>query len=149
MRATESAALEQFAAQCARGWLVGGCLRDALLGLAVRDLDLVVDGDPLALARAVADAGGYALAVLRPDAARLVPRGAAGTWLDISRLRGPTIAADLALRDFRINALALPLERRAAFLATVSAPADGAALVALEAALLDPLGGLADLRARR
>ena len=37
------------------GWLVGGCLRDELLGRRVRDIDMVVDGRQEALARALAD----------------------------------------------------------------------------------------------
>ena len=37
------------------GWLVGGCLRDELLGLPVRDVDIVVDGAAEPLARSLAD----------------------------------------------------------------------------------------------
>jgi tRNA nucleotidyltransferase (CCA-adding enzyme) len=50
-----------------------------------------------------------------------------GWCLDLARQAGASLEEDLARRDFRINALALPL-------------ADGAALV-------DPTGGLADLAA--
>ena len=42
--------------QDAQIWLVGGAARDLLLGRAVHDWDFAVDGDALALARAVADA---------------------------------------------------------------------------------------------
>jgi tRNA nucleotidyltransferase/poly(A) polymerase len=39
-----------------RAWVVGGAVRDALLGQAVVDVDVVVDGDPAAAALAVARA---------------------------------------------------------------------------------------------
>lgn len=108
--------------------LVGGAVRDGLLGrLGERpDLDLVVPEDAIALCRQLARRFGGSCVVLDEDRsiARLVLRG----WcLDLARQAGSSLEEDLARRDFRINALALPL-------------ADGAAL-------LDPTGGLADLAA--
>ena len=45
-----------------RAWLVGGAVRDRALGRAgeIADVDVVVDGDPAAAARAVAQAAGRA-----------------------------------------------------------------------------------------
>jgi putative nucleotidyltransferase with HDIG domain len=55
--------------------------------------------------------------------------GAGGEWVcDVSPLQGPTIEADLAMRDFSVNAMAVTL--------------DGAE------APIDPLGGAADLDRR-
>ncbi len=112
-----------------RAWLVGGAVRDRLLGRGTGDLDVVVDGDPRELAAAVAQAsGGAACFALSEDFAtwRVVPRN--GSWqLDVEPLRGGTLEEDLALRDFTINAIAEPL-------------AGGEPI--------DPLGGLADLAAR-
>jgi len=113
-----------------RAWLVGGAVRDELLGRETADLDIVVDGDPAQAARAVANAAPRAACFALSEefgSWRVVARK--GTWqLDVEPLRGGTIEADLALRDFTINAIAQPL-------------AGGAPI--------DPLGGAADLRARR
>jgi poly(A) polymerase len=111
-------------------WLVGGAIRDRELGRSTADVDVVVDGDPAAAARAVARAAGRAACfVLSEDfgAWRVVPRDS--SWqLDVEPLRGGSLRADLALRDFTVNAIAEPL-------------AGGAPI--------DPLGGLGDLSARR
>jgi putative nucleotidyltransferase with HDIG domain len=112
-------------------WVVGGALRDAWLRRPIHDLDFAVDGDGVAAARRVADALGAAVYPL--DAERgigrvILTRDGEDLTLDFSRLRGPDLAADLALRDFTINAMA----------ATLEAPGD----------LIDPLNGEADLRAR-
>jgi poly(A) polymerase len=112
-----------------RAWLVGGALRDRLVGLATADLDVVVDGDVEAAARAVGRAGQAAVFALSEQfgAWRVSERG--GRWqVDLTPLRGGSIEADLALRDFTVNAIAEPL-------------AGGP--------LVDPLGGEADLRAGR
>ncbi len=113
-----------------RAWLVGGATRDRLLGRPTADVDLVVDGDPAEAARAIArTARGAACFALSEDfgAWRVVAREHA--WqVDVEPLRGQTIEADLALRDFTVNAIAEPI--------------DGGGLI-------DPLGGAADLRARR
>ncbi len=111
-------------------WLVGGAPRDRALGRESADLDVVVSGDPALAARAVARAGGRAACfALSEDfgAWRVVARD--GAWqLDVEPLRGGSLDADLALRDFTVNAIAEPL-------------AGGDAI--------DPLGGLADLAAGR
>jgi len=113
-----------------RAWLVGGAIRDRALGRATLDLDVVVDGDPAAAARAVSRAAGRAACFALSEefgAWRVVPRDS--SWqLDVQPLRGGSLEADLALRDFTVNAVAEPLE---------GGPP------------IDPLGGLADLSARR
>src|SRR5688572_31445186 len=94
-------------------WVVGGALRDAWLRRPIHDLDFAVDGDGVAAARRVADAVGGAVYPL--DAERgigrvILSRDGEDLTLDFSRLRGPDLAADLALRDFTINAMAAALE---------------------------------------
>ncbi len=114
----------------ANAWLVGGAVRDGLLGRQTADVDVVVDGDPAQAARAVARAARRAACfALSEDFGswRVVARD--GAWqVDVEPLRGATIEADLALRDFTVNAIAQPI-------------AGGAPI--------DPLGGAADLRAGR
>jgi poly(A) polymerase len=113
-----------------RAWLVGGAIRDRALGRGTLDVDVVVDGDPAVAARAVARAAGRAACFLLSEdfgAWRVVPRDS--SWqLDLEPLRGGSLEADLGMRDFTVNAIAEPL--------------DGGAPI-------DPLGGLADLSARR
>lgn len=94
----------------APAWVVGGAVRDRLLHRPVDDVDLVLEGDVRAAARHLAvgvggpvfplsDAfGGWR--VLAPDRA----------WhVDLLPLRGGSIEADVALRDFTVNAIAEPL----------------------------------------
>ena len=110
-------------------WLVGGAVRDRLLGRPTDDVDVALEGDPRQVAREVARAaGGTAFELSGAFGAwRVVGSGQA--WhVDLVALRDGDIAADLAARDFTINAMAEPL-------------AGGE--------LLDPHGGRADLEARR
>ena len=114
--------------------LVGGAVRDGLLGHLERqpDLDVVVPGDALALARQLARDHGGTCVVL--DAERSIARLVLGGWsLDLARQEGSSLEADLRRRDYTINAIALPL------------PAVGAAA----AALVDPTGGLNHLGSRQ
>lgn len=107
-------------------WVVGGAVRDVALGREVSDLDLAVAGSPEALARAIARAlDGVAFELSEEFPAwRAKSRGE--EWqVDVAELRAESIAADLALRDFAVGAIAVSLESGEAF---------------------DPLGGLDDLR---
>lgn len=113
-----------------RAWVVGGAVRDRALGRDTADVDVVVEGDPSEAARAVALAAGRAPCFALSEqfgAWRVVARDRA--WqVDVEPLRADTLANDLALRDFTVNAIAEPI-------------AGGAPI--------DPLGGLDDLGARR
>ncbi len=97
-------------------YLVGGSLRDALLGRPLYDLDLAVPGDALAVARALADARGghYVLLDEERGIARVVLDEGPVRIVDVARLRGDGIEADLSERDFTVDALAAPLEAVAA-----------------------------------
>jgi poly(A) polymerase len=91
-------------------YLVGGGVRDRLLNRPVYDLDVAVDGDGLAVARRLANHFGGAYFPL--DEARCT--GRAILWredgqrlmVDVARFRGADLDADLADRDFTVNALA-------------------------------------------
>jgi putative nucleotidyltransferase with HDIG domain len=91
-------------------WIAGGAVRDAALGREVTDLDLAVAGDPARVAKAVAREGdGHAFELSAEFATwRAVARDHA--WqVDATALRGETIEADLAARDFTLGAVAVPL----------------------------------------
>jgi poly(A) polymerase len=112
----------------AHAWVVGGALRDRLLGRPIEDVDLVVEGDVRAAARALArTAGGPAFALSDAFGAWRVLDADRAWQADLSPLRGESIEADLRLRDFTVNALAEPV-------------AGGS--------LVDPLGGAEDVRNR-
>ncbi|WP_376794988.1 HD domain-containing protein [Thermogemmatispora sp.] len=121
-------------------YLVGGALRNLLLGLPSDDWDLVVAGEAPRLARQLANhLGGY-YAYMHEKASRVVVRTPGGEWLiDVGPLTGSSIEEDLRQRDFTVNALALPL----ASLLSLSSPSDLASLP-----WIDPCGGLADAQAR-
>lgn len=95
-------------------WLVGGSVRDRLLGRESHDLDLVVGGAARTVARAVANglrADYYDLDRER-DTGRVLLGDETGpqVTLDFSRLDKGGIEQDLKQRDFSINALAVSLQ---------------------------------------
>ncbi len=117
-------------------WLVGGSIRDAVLGRPVADLD-VACADARGLAAKLARTFKGTLVTLDEENAvyrlALAPaRGRALKQIDVAGLMGKTIAEDLARRDFTINALALELK-----------PATPVSVAASD--FLDPRGGLRDL----
>lgn len=119
-------------------YLVGGAVRDLLLGRGRTDIDLVVEGDAVGLAERL---GAEATAHERFGTAKVKLNG---HEVDIAGARsesyprpgalpvvaaGADLAADLGRRDFTINAMAIPLHG--------------------EPRLIDPHGGEADLATRR
>lgn len=105
-------------------YLVGGTVRDMLLGQPPEDFDIAVDGQPENFAEKMA-----ILLSTRPirmgkpgkEAIRIVSKG---IFYDIVRLNGATIDDDLKMRDFTVNAMAFSLR---------------------ENQLIDPLQGRRDL----
>ncbi|HUC07357.1 MAG TPA: hypothetical protein VMR96_04645 [Solirubrobacterales bacterium] len=119
-------------------YLVGGAVRDLLLGRGRADIDLVVEGDATALGRRlgveVTSHERFGTAKVKLD----------GHEVDIASARSESyphpgalpvvepsaeLADDLRRRDFTINAMAIPLQG--------------------ESRLIDPHGGQADLAARQ
>ena len=110
-------------------YLVGGTVRDQELGRRSQDIDLAVPASALQIARKLADHFGgayYPLDAERETGRVVMPDHAT---IDVSLLRGAAIEADLAARDFTINAMARRL--------------------AQPEILLDPHHGLRDLREHR
>jgi tRNA nucleotidyltransferase (CCA-adding enzyme) len=116
-------------------YLVGGAVRDLLLGIEGADLDIAIEGDAEALAglpgfelerEGLFLTGRLELGDLRIDVARpraeSYPRPGA-----LPEVRPATITEDLARRDFTVNAMAFPL--------------------AGDGELIDPHGGIDDIRA--
>lgn len=134
------------AEQQAELYVVGGSLRNLILGEPCGDWDMVAFPDAHALARRLADKLGGSYAHLHEKASRVVlhvPHEAADLILDIAPLQGQTLEDDLCTRDFTLNALAVPLVSLLEHLASSNVLSEA------EDFLIDPLHGLADLRARR
>jgi tRNA nucleotidyltransferase/poly(A) polymerase len=110
-------------------YLVGGCVRDLMLGAVPSDFDLITFGVSMDLARQLgAILGGKAFFMDQERQVARVALNHGDLTIDVSPPRGYDIAADLAERDITINAMALN-------------PFDGT--------LIDPLGGQKDLQERR
>ena len=121
-------------------YLVGGAVRDALLGRPVHDLDFVLERNAIKIARQIADAldaDFYTLDIER-DTGRVIVTGADGKHMlmDFASFRsaepsigpGKSLESDLTGRDFTLNAIALNLG---------------------DNSLYDPLGGVMDLKDKR
>jgi len=144
----QSAAVEQV--QRAAGeanlnvFLTGGAMRDMLAGFRIRDLDFVVEGNALKVAKTVAESGSARMVASdenRKSAELVFPSGVTIS-IAMSRQEKParpggklqifpaTIQEDLRGRDFTCNAIALSLNK------------------ASRGLLLDPMNGLADMERR-
>jgi poly(A) polymerase len=122
--------------QKVKAYLVGGFIRDSLLGRATADIDIALAADAPELAPKIADAlgGKFVLLDKQNRVCRVVvmdkkaPSG--GCWqLDFTTLEGG-IEPDLGRRDFTIDAIAVDL----------------AEVGGEDFTLIDPFGGQADLK---
>lgn len=87
-------------------YLVGGSVRDQLLGRTTADWDLAVEKDPEDIARAIARAEG-ARAVFMGKGNQFVYRVAGPRAIfDVAPIQGRNISEDLLRRDFTVNAMA-------------------------------------------
>ncbi len=109
-----------------RVYVVGGALRDTLLGREPRDFDLVVDHELEAVRRALPEA----VTISAHTPLLLIPESVAGLRIEISvrRAGARSLEEDLCRRDFSLNAIAFD-------------PQSGS--------YLDPLDGRGDLASRR
>jgi tRNA nucleotidyltransferase (CCA-adding enzyme) len=126
------------AAAGAPAYLVGGAVRDLLLGAGERtDIDVVVEGDVDAMAQRL---GGQTRSHARFGTATVT---AGSVTADLATARTETYARPGALPDVRPASLADDLARRDFSVNAMAVPLQG------EPRLIDPHGGEADLAARR
>lgn len=133
----------------ASSYLVGGAVRDTLLGRAAVDLDVAVEGPVRSVSRLcfVLSEDGWACEVLHERFGTATLRAPGGQKLDLAATReetyphpgalpvvkpGAPIGRDLGRRDFSIHAMALRLGPEG-----------------VEGPILDPFGGQTDLALRR
>lgn len=113
-------------------FLVGGIVRDALLGVPTHDIDLATPENGLTIARKLANAlhgSYYPVDPERLTGRAIVEADGQSTMIDVASFRDSDLVGDLRGRDFTINAMAVRLD-------------------ALDA-IIDPLGGQADFFDRR
>ena len=109
-------------------YLVGGCVRDALLGREPADYDIAVETEPDRYAAELAEKTGGRAVRLGPVDHPLFRVVTPDLAVDIQPLLGGSIDADLRQRDFTVNAMAIAIGDRR---------------------LVDPTGGRADLKRQR
>ena len=116
-----------------KSYLVGGLVRDLLLGRDTADIDIAVAPDALEIAPKLATAlgGKYVLLDKINRVGRVILVNEANRWeLDFSTFRD-TIEQDLAQRDFTIDAMAIDLNQLGKGYADLQ--------------LIDPFNGLDDI----
>lgn len=121
---------DYLAASRTESYLVGGALRDLVLGRETSDLDIAVKGNALEIARkaAMALGGKYVTLDEANGTARVLLPGKPGWQIDFTGFDG-TIEQDLGRRDFTVGAMAANL----------------ASIGAGPPAIIDPCHGLKDL----
>ena len=122
-------------------YLVGGPVRDVILGQDINDLDFGIEGDALSFSRVIArELDGEVIdhpqfmttSVIAPDIKIDLATSRKETYTGhgmLPQVVPGSVSDDLARRDFSINAMAIPLWQE-------------------HPKLLDPYGGLIDLNAR-
>jgi poly(A) polymerase len=122
-------------------YLVGGYIRDFLLRRATYDMDFAIDGSAKKFSTALAEkmrAKSFALDE-ETQTFRIVFSGktCSERWnIDISKMQGKDITADLKRRDFSINAMAVDLMKLESLRVREPGSLD----------LIDPFNGLKDLK---
>jgi poly(A) polymerase len=123
-----AALAERFGVQM---YLVGGCLRDLVMGRPVHDYDFALSGAEEELPLEFADRSRGSFFWLdreRRQSRVVIGRGEDAVTCDFAPIRGNGIQDDLAQRDFTINALAMPVSKE-------------------PGGLLDPMQGMRDIPA--
>lgn len=126
---------EFFASGGVEAYLVGGVVRDGLLGRPTQDIDVAVAADAQRIGRELAASIGGHLVTLDEarDIVRVVVTGEPQPlYVDINSMAG-SLEGDLRRRDFTIDAMAVSLDEASAM---------------TWSNIIDPLGGRADLQAR-
>lgn len=152
------ATTQHFSEHQRKAYLVGGSIRNILLGESCTDWDIATDGDAPLLARTLANKLEGHYAHLHAKASRVIVKGEGQEIVfDISLFNEDSLEEDLSRRDFTINAIAAPLDEIVRYFEVGEArlpveetgrPQSGRGQ-ASPLHLVDPSHGLADIKARR
>ena len=130
-------------------YLVGGAVRDMLLGRETNDIDIALNGDAFEIALKVADKlGGTHVPLDDINRVARVVINEKGKYFnfDFSSLKGSNINEDLAERDFTINALAVELNESTAGALSFNKNVGARCFVPIS--VIDPFDGQRDLKNR-
>ncbi len=152
------ATTQHFSEHQREAYLVGGSIRNILLGESCTDWDIATDGDAPLLARTLANKLKGHYVHLHDKASRVVVKGEGREIIfDVSPFKGDSLEEDLSQRDFTINAIAAPLDEVVRYFEVGEArlpvqetgQEQSGRGQASPLHLADPLNGLADIEARR
>lgn len=101
-----------FLPQHRKAWLVGGAIRDLLLGKQPSDIDIISADNAAEYARELAQNIGRRVVELGTSPCNIFRVVGKRSIYDICELNGPSIEHDLIRRDFTINALAWEIPKR-------------------------------------
>ena len=93
-------------------YLVGGTVRDLLRRVPIKDIDVIMQKGSDKVARAAADSEGGSFFFLdeqRHMSRVMLPCAGGSVQLDFADFEGADLAADLARRDFTVNAMAVDI----------------------------------------
>jgi poly(A) polymerase len=130
-RSLLQAILDLARSESIRLYIVGGTVRDIILGRKIYDVDFAMSGDAISFAKKLAEltkAKAIILDEIHNSARVIYNRGE--FYMDFSAIRGEDIIADLGVRDLTINAIGFDFEQL---------------LESNEVVLMDPCNGLSDL----
>jgi tRNA nucleotidyltransferase/poly(A) polymerase len=99
--------MPQWLHPAASAYLVGGCVRDLLLGRPPIDYDIVFLGDAPAYARRIASALNGRVVELGRPAFRVWRVASERGLIDVAPAAGESLEEDLRRRDFTVNAMAI------------------------------------------
>ncbi len=126
-------------------YLVGGSVRDLLLGRQTTDIDFTLASNAIQFAKAfAATIGAIAIALEEnPPTARVIVKPGSSSQspqlsMDFAQFRAASLTDDLRLRDLTINAMAIALESVETF--TIMAREQ------ILCRVIDPCGGMKDLK---
>ena len=128
-------AADVLAARGIPAFIVGGCVRDHLLGKSTDDVDIVIDGSPHEVGPELASAlkGRLVSFDVPRDVVRIViASDSSMTDIDLAKMVGDSIEDDLSRRDFTVDAVAVELREA----------------LSGDYELIDPLNGVADIDSR-
>jgi len=130
---TISACLDEFGAN---GYIVGGFIRDVILGRDIADIDIAISADALDFSPKLAQAleGKFIAMDKENKVGRVILKNTDDVTLqqvDISTIR-ENIEEDLSQRDFTIDAMALPIQK--------------ITNIIKEDDIIDPFNGMADIQ---
>lgn len=113
-------------------YLVGGAVRDMILGKPLHDYDFIIEGFVRQIAKRIADEFGakyYVMDEERDIARVMIRENDRFIHFDFAKIVGNSFEDDLRNRDFTINAIAIEFREKQTF--------------------HDPLGGISDLKEKR